>query len=345
MWDYINEQVDVLNKILNNEEKTFSSIDSAVLNKKNIIITASGSSLNAAMILKPIVESEFNVSITIENPFHLRNYSNLLKSETKDKLLIALSQTGKSIGTLECIKEANKSGLETIGITANEDSQIAKECKIHINMLCGNEDVGPKTKGFTATVLTLHLLLIKLLNDHRKEAFIEEYRRSILEIPRNVEDSKVWCEAHKDWAKANVFSIVGFGVNNATAREGSLKVLETMQIPVMNFDMEEFMHGPHRTIVSDSYLMYIDTEGEGKVLMNNLITFTKTKTENYLLISTLKDKDNNTISIGKYPLTNSWVNAVIPFQVICTYFPEVNGVNSSEPIYGNFATTVGTRVE
>ena len=43
-------------------------------------------------------------------------------------------------------------------------------------------------------------------------------------------------------------SIVGFGINYPTAREGTLKILETMQIPVMNFDMEEFMHGPHRTI-------------------------------------------------------------------------------------------------
>ena len=55
--------------------------------------------------------------------------------------------------------------------------------------------------------------------------------------------------------RAKAMSIVGFGINYPTAREGTLKILETMQIPVMNFDMEEFMHGPHRTIVNHSYLI------------------------------------------------------------------------------------------
>ena len=68
-------------------------------------------------------------------------------------------------------------------------------------------------------------------------------------------------------------SIVGFGINYPTAREGTLKILETMQIPVMNFDMEEFMHGPHRTIVNHSYLIMVETKGAGEVLMKNLIHF------------------------------------------------------------------------
>ncbi|MFQ7800406.1 MAG: hypothetical protein ACLRHW_12865 [Coprobacillus cateniformis] len=38
-------------------------------------------------------------------------------------------------------------------------------------------------------------------------------------------------------------------------------------------------------------------------------------------------------------MTSSWLNIVVIFQVICTYLPEINGMNSSDPIYGDFVTT------
>ena len=343
MWDYINEQKDVLTNILDYHKEMFSPYDKDVFDIEEIIITASGSSLNAAMLVKAMCEKESDKRIIIENPFQLRYYSPLLKQEKK-AILIVLSQTGKSVGTLECLKIAKTNHIPTIAITAYNDSPIAKEADYHINMRCGDEPVGPKTKGFSATVMTLHLFIMKIIHSPLYQDVIKEYRESINELPQNIKDAKAWCQEHENWSKAKAMSIVGFGVNYPTAREGSLKVLETMQISVMNFDMEEFMHGPHRTIVKDSYLAVIDTDGYGKTLMNNLIEFSKTKTGNYFIVSTLKPQDEHTIHIGNYPLTSSWLNAVIPFQVMCTYFPQVNGVNSSDPVYGEFATTVGTRI-
>ena len=342
MWAFIDEQKDVLTHILNQEEKILSFLPDSFINKKEIIITASGSSLNAALLVKAMLEKEAKIRIHVETPFQLRYYSSLL-NQNDQKLLIALSQTGKSIGTLECIKMAQANQIDTLAITAYDDSPIAKSANVHINMLCGDEPVGPKTKGFSATVLVLQLLLMKMMKIASKE-YVQEYRQSIKELPNNIQTAKQWCRQHDSWAKAKAMSIVGFGINYPTAREGTLKILETMQIPIMNFEMEEFMHGPQRTIVKDSYIVMIDTNGQGQVLMNNLIDFSKTKTNNYLLISTLKQTDDHTLQIGQYPLTSSWLNAVVIFQVMCTYFPEVNGHNSSNPIYGDFATTVGTRI-
>ena len=104
MWTYIDEQKDVLTNILNQEEKILSSLPDAFINKKEIIITASGSSLNAAMLVKTMLEKEIGCLIQVETPFQLRYYSPLLHLPHKHKLLIVLSQTGKSIGTLECYK-------------------------------------------------------------------------------------------------------------------------------------------------------------------------------------------------------------------------------------------------
>lgn len=343
MWHYIHQQSDVLTNILNQEHEILSLLTGEYLDKQEVVITASGSSLNAALIVKALLEKETSKRITVESPFQLRYYSNLLQNHSQDKVLIVLSQTGKSVGTLECLKLAKENHIPTIAITAYDESPIAINANIHINMLCGDESVGPKTKGFTATTLTLHIVLMKMLQVTNHDQTILAYRQSILELPSNIENALSWCQQHQHWSKAQALSIVGFGVNNPTAREGALKVLETMQIPVMNFEMEEFMHGPHRTIVKDSYLILIDMDGKGHDLMKNFIQFSKSKTDNCLIISTMKDKDN--IHIGDYPIISSWLNVVIPFQIMCTYFPEINGINSSEPIYGDFATTVGTRIQ
>ena len=343
MWGYIDEQKVILENILSLQRDTFSTLSKTFISPKEIIITASGTSLNAAMLVKCLIEKEADCSIIVENPFQLRYYSKHLYNP--QNILIVISQTGKSTGTLECLQIAKQHHIPTVSITANGDSPIAKKANIHIDMLCGEENVGPKIKGYSATVLTLHLLLLKITQNPRYQSITQEYYQSIQELPQNIKASLCWCQKNKHWALAKAMSIVGFGVNYPTAREGTLKILETMQIPVMNFDMEEFMHGPHRTIIKDSYIVLIDTDGCGKILMNNFIDFIKTKTSNYLIISTLKTSNENIIHINQHSYTSSWLNAVIPFQIMCTNLPECHGINSSDPVYGDFATTVGTRIE
>lgn len=343
MWKYIDEQTEVLNHILDQEDNIFPPLPESFTDIKEIIITASGSSFNAAMLVKVMIEEVTDFLVHVETPFQLRNYSPLLRQHNQKSLLIALSQTGKSVGTLECLRMAKSLHISTIALTAYNESPIAMDADIHINIQCDDEPVGPKTKGFTATTLTLQLLLMRILNISSKP-IIKEYRKSIEELPQNIHDCKKWCRENEHWAKAPAMSIVGFGINFPTAREGTLKILETMQIPIMNFDMEEFMHGPHRTIIPGSYLIMIDTKGAGQTLMNNLIMFSKKHTDNYLILSTVKESNEHIIHIGDYPMTSSWLNIVIVFQVLCTYLPEINGRNASDPVYGDFATTVGTRI-
>lgn len=345
MWAYIEEQKEVMTHILSKEEELLSYLPQSCRSVKEIIIAASGSSLNAAMLAVSLVENQTNIRMTVDTPFHLRYYSSLLQTHPEGKLLIVLSQTGKSVSTLECIPLAKSHCIPVLALTADNTSPITQQADFHMPILCGEESVGPKTKGFTATVLTLHLTLMHMLKDLNHDSIIVEYQKSIQDLPVNISDTLQWCNEHTQWAKANVMSVVGFGVHHATAREGSLKLLETMQIPVMNFEMEEFMHGPHRTIVAEAYVILIDSVGEGMELMQHLMDFTQSKTNHYLILSNCREADDHMIHVKSYPLTKSWFNLVVPFQVMCTYFPEVNGVNSSDPIYGDFAVTVGTRKE
>ena len=341
IWDYIDEQPTVITKLLAFDWKSIrGKIEMQTIQK--IIITASGSSLNTAVILKPYFEENFDIDIQIVDPFELRFYSKQLTKESKEILLIGISQTGKSIGTLECIELANKHNIYTIALSADKDSSIAKCARFHQDILCGEESVGPKTKGVSSTTIALHLLLCSLLEDTKIIKVMNEYTKSAQFIPEVVRKTKKWCESNKHWAQANSISVVGFGVNDGVAREGALKILETMQISVMNYPVEEFMHGPHRTIVEGSKLILIDTNDIGSIFMKNLITFAKSKTKDVLLLSNVEM--DASVVVDKFSITSSWLLFMVVFQVLCSYFPQLNGVNPSNPIYGDFAKNAGTRL-
>lgn len=108
MWGYIDEQKVILENILSLQRDTFSTLSKTFISPKEIIITASGTSLNAAMLVKCLIEKEADCSIIVENPFQLRYYSKHLYNP--QNILIVISQTGKSTGTLECLQIAKQIG-------------------------------------------------------------------------------------------------------------------------------------------------------------------------------------------------------------------------------------------
>ena len=132
MWGYIDEQKVILENILSLQRDTFSTLSKTFISPKEIIITASGTSLNAAMLVKCLIEKEADCSIIVENPFQLRYYSKHLYNP--QNILIVISQTGKSTGTLECLQIAKQHHIPTVSITANGDSPIAK--KANIILIC-----------------------------------------------------------------------------------------------------------------------------------------------------------------------------------------------------------------
>ena len=74
--------------------------------------------------------------------------------------------------------------------------------------------------------------------------------------------------------------------------EGNLKLLETMQIPAMCYELEEFMHGPHRTVHENSYLVFIHTHNEGYDMMTRFINFAQQQKAHIIVI----DDDQNSSS-------------------------------------------------
>ena len=153
-------------KILKNIISNFETKNSLLIKElmkielKNILILATGSSMNAALITKYFISDILNINIEIEEPFNYYNYEKI--NENID-LVIAISQSGKSASTISALKYVKKcKNIPSIAITSNNMSIIAKESNMILDLGIGIEQVGFVTKGFSATVLNLLLLAIRL---------------------------------------------------------------------------------------------------------------------------------------------------------------------------------------
>lgn len=309
MKQYIREQADILSHIL--EHSDFDVL-SSIKNKHQITIAASGTSKNAALVVKAAL-TKANIQMNVETPFQLQHCSRLL--ETSD-LVIAISHTGKSKGTLDCAKIAHDHGITTIGITGYMDSPLTQTCDYNIDIGCGDEPIGPKTKGYMATCLTLFLVLFQLLkNNHdftyQKKDFMKEWLQEIKLFNQTIEATENFLMNHQEWAKASCVSVIGYGIQFGVACEGNLKLLETMQIPAMCYELEEFMHGAHRTITEDSYLIFLHVNGEGYDLMSQLIDFAHQQNAHLIVI-----EDNQKVKADLYVPYLSKTKAVFTTSLI-----------------------------
>lgn len=336
MKQYILDQKNVLPSLI--ENRTCYEVLKNLKQVQKIVIAASGSSKNVAMVVQALLSKD--IEIVVDTPFQLIHNSCQIQH---CDCLIAISQTGKSTGTMNCAKLANENHIPTIAITADTQSPLAKECSYILDIHCLDETIGPKTKGYTATLLVLFFVIAQLIHKDIQQ-YIDEFIIDIHHIDDIINQTTHYVEQHQDWSQANCVSVIGCGIHYGTACEGNLKLLETMQIPAMCYELEEFMHGPHRTIHENSYLVFIHTHNEGYDMMSRFIDFARQQKAHIIVI----DDDQNSSSdiiIPQLPLTQSVISATIVLQVMSSLIPEYKGINPSDPVLSQFATTVGTRVQ
>jgi glucoselysine-6-phosphate deglycase len=133
-----------------------------------------------------------------------------------------------------------------MAMTGKEQSRLKEICSRHILIPCGEETAGPKTKGYTATALTLYLLALGA-GDRTDEG--ERCLEVLSLIPGYMTENtgivERWFEENKgNLQRMKGCMVVGKNTAGLVAREAALKLQETMLIPSAGYEFEEFLHGP-----------------------------------------------------------------------------------------------------
>ena len=293
MMEYIEETQESALHILENSQKLCESFGKALGEKKygRILLAASGTSYNACVTVQPYMEKMLQIPCELATAYSLAHYKTGLCG-ARD-LLIAVTQEGESTNTIDALKRANDLGIHNFVVTEDVENTCTQIAADKVTIDCGREFVGPKTKGYTCTVLTLLLMALEgarvlgYVNPDGYASHRARIHRVLSNINPVIEKSKLWFEAiREDFQKVEKCYVLGYGAYVGTAMEGALKSMETVRYPYFWFETEEFLHGPLASVKEDVYTLIIAPKMEGYERAN-------------LLFKAMKEQGYHVYSIGK----------------------------------------------
>ncbi|KIQ63608.1 glucosamine-6-phosphate deaminase [Kitasatospora griseola] len=252
------EQPAVLQRILDEGAPAIREIAAqiAARNPRFVLLTARGTSDNAALYAKYLIE------VLLGKPAGLTSMSTTTaygaKPDLTDCLVITVSQSGGSPDLVASTKAAREAGAITLAVTNNAGSPLAEVSEFHIDVLAGPEKALPATKTYTAELLALYLFVEGLRgNDGDAAKVLPELAAGILARQAEV---KALAERYR-FAQRLVITSRGYGY--PTAREAALKLMETTYIPASPFSGADLLHGPLAMVDNVSPVIAIVPDGRG----------------------------------------------------------------------------------
>ncbi|GAA3793871.1 SIS domain-containing protein [Cellulomonas soli] len=198
-------------------------------------------------------------------------------------LVVGISQSGRSTGTRGVLALARSLGSPTVLVTGGPPSGDVP-ADVVLDIACGPEPVGAKTKGFTATVVALHTLGLALdgtpvaaagldgLPDDL-QAVLDDAAPLVDALVDTQVDAPVDAPVGTDGPTS--VPVVTWGPWWPVAAEGALKVLEVSRLPVTVHDVEEFLHGPHLALTAGSLLVVVGDESPLGARADALVAFVR----------------------------------------------------------------------
>lgn len=248
MFDYILEQPDALQRVLDNRKE-----DAEVFiklfreNRPNrIFLIGSGSSLNASKAAAPVMESLLKIEVTPVASSAIPVFYD------PNSFLIFISQGGNSINTVTAIKAL--ASYPHMALTGSENCTV-NDITDHVLIRCGEEKAGPKTKGYASTILVLICVALEAakvlgsINSNEYEAKVSEIKIVISRMRDNIQLTNTWLKNNTDeMKKIEKCVVIGKHIGYAGALESALKLQETLLIPATGYEFEEFLHGANMAI-------------------------------------------------------------------------------------------------
>ncbi|MDO8641182.1 MAG: glutamine--fructose-6-phosphate transaminase (isomerizing), partial [Nitrosarchaeum sp.] len=157
----ISEQPDTIFKAGENTKDAIKNAANYIKNSKNIYITGSGTSYNAALIAKQVLAKYAKIKADTIISSELQFSSDIIEPNST---LIAISQSGESADVLDAVNIAKKVNCKVISIVNSLTSSLARESNIVIGMNCGPEIGVAATKSFTSQMIIIYKITEELCN-------------------------------------------------------------------------------------------------------------------------------------------------------------------------------------
>ena len=232
---------------------------------KRICVVACGTAMHAGLVGKALMQSLVRIHMDVELASEFMYTDVIVDEET---LVIAISQSGETIDTLEAVKYAKKNGAKTLAIVNVRGASVARASDYVIYTNAGPEIAVASTKAYTTQLAVLYLLTGRMayVRGSFGETEAKSFASQLLLAPeamQQVLDRKE--EIHyiaRSILNAKDVFMMGRGLDYSILLEGSLKLKEISYIHSEAYASGELKHGTIALITEDTPVVAVVTQSK-----------------------------------------------------------------------------------
>lgn len=213
---------------------------------ERVCVVACGTAMHAGLVAKSLVQSKLGMHMNVEYASEFMYDDPVIDEKT---LVLAISQSGETIDTLEALKYARKKGAKSIAVINVKGSSIARESDYVMYTSAGPEIAVASTKAYTTQLIVLFLLVGRMakvrgiFDDAAEKAYLE----NLVQVPDKMQE--VLSGKHdihkiaREMLDAKDAYMIGRGLDYSILLEGALKLKEVSYIHTEAYASGELKHG------------------------------------------------------------------------------------------------------
>ncbi len=255
------------------EDPSLEKAVEALLSARRIYVTGAGTSYHAGLVFKHFMMKWARMPVIDYIASEHWEYDSVI---SEGDAVIAISQSGETIDTLQAVKEAQSRGARIIGVTNVLGSTLSRIADITLYTRAGPEIGVAATKTYLTQVLVLQVLaatyayktgsmtrteyeqVIARLWDARNAARTAETHSSMVESLARI------------LIRGKSIYVLGRGLGAHLAKEAALKIKEIAYIHAEAYPAGESKHGPIALVEPGFPVIFIGTPGYEKRLASNI---------------------------------------------------------------------------
>jgi glucosamine--fructose-6-phosphate aminotransferase (isomerizing) len=310
-------------------------------------IVACGTSYNAGLLGRYLIEEWARVPVELDIASEYRYRNPVL---APGEIVVGITQSGETADTLAAMRLARLRGARVVALTNVMGSQATRDADAVLFTRAGVEIGVAATKTFTAQVVALALLALKLgqargtLAPERAAQLAHELVRLPSLAAQVAAGAGGWAaRAAQQWAGTAFCMFLGRHAGLPIALEGALKLKEVTYIPSDAYAGGEMKHGPIALLSAGTPVVCVATDSPvlGKLLSN--IAEVRVRGAHVFAIAGQRASEVSEYADDVYsvPATDPLLQAllaVIPLQLLAYHIARVRGLNVDQP--RNLAKTV-----
>lgn len=313
--------------------------DSLFMGCERICVVACGTAMHAGLVFQSLVKSILHMHVDVELASEYMYMDPVVDEKT---LVVAVSQSGETIDTLEALKYARKKGAKSLSIINVKGSSIARESDYVLYTNAGPEIAVASTKAYTTQLSLFYLIVYKMahikgiLSDEQVKDFVKD----LLKVPEIIE--KVLEHRNdihviaRDVLNAKDLFMIGRGLDHSLLLEGSLKLKEVSYIHSEAYASGELKHGPIALITDHTPVVAVVTQT--KLMQKEISNIREVKSRGASVVVFIKEALSENLekefNVCKLPDTRDELMvfpASVALQLLAYYVSSDKGFDVDKP--------------